>query len=287
MTAIFDFEARLDHYAVMGNPISHSKSPKIHRLFAEQTQQNIDYQAIQVDEGGFKQAVGNFFANGGKGLNITVPFKQQAYELSDQLSDRAKLAKAVNTLAINEQHVVTGDNTDGVGLVRDLISNHNVTLMNKRVLLVGAGGAARGIIPSLIESGIQHMHIVNRTPQRAIDLGSEFESILNISASAFENMPNTRFDIVINASASSLQGSCPPLPDHCIYNDSCCYDLMYSAQATNFMLWADNLGVKNIYDGLGMLVEQAAESFYLWRGKRPQTIPVIEKIRSELIASLT
>jgi len=285
MTSLFDFEARIDHYAVMGNPIGHSKSPKIHRLFAEQTQQNIDYQAIHVDEGGFKQAVGNFFANGGKGLNITVPFKLQAYELSDSLSERAQLAKAVNTLLMNNNGSVHGDNTDGIGLVRDLSQNHGVAINNKSVLLIGAGGAARGVIPALIENGISRMHIVNRTAQRAFELADEFSSRLDISASAFDSMPEISYDIVINASASSLQGSRPPLPAQCVDQGGCCYDLMYAASPTPFLQWASEIGIARCYDGLGMLVEQAAESFFLWRKLRPQTAPVIKLLKDDLIAS--
>lgn len=283
MTSLFDFEARVDHYAVMGNPIGHSKSPRIHTLFAQQTGQNIDYQAIQVDEGGFRQAVGNFFANGGKGLNITVPFKQQAYELSESLSDRAKSAKAVNTLLINDDGKIFGDNTDGIGLLRDLMQNHGIALKSKSVLLIGAGGAARGVIPSLVESDIKSLHIVNRTPKRAYDLRDAFIEFTQISASAFDTLPESAFDIVINASASSLQGDIPPLADTSVHSESCCYDLMYAAQATPFLNWAIGLGVQHCYDGLGMLVEQAAESFFLWRKLRPQTAAVISQLKQDLL----
>lgn len=284
MGSLFDFEHKTDHYAVMGNPISHSKSPKIHQLFAQQTHQNIDYQAIQVDDGGFPQAVGNFFANGGKGLNITVPFKQQAFDLVDHISDRAKLSKAVNTLAIRDNGEIFGDNTDGIGLVRDLEQNHNISLANKSLLLVGAGGAARGIIPSLIESGIRRIHIVNRTAKRADDLRDEFISLMDVEASSFESMPADDFDIIINASASSLQGEIPPIPDSAINPHTCCYDLMYAAEATSFLRWAASKGIKAGYDGLGMLVEQAAESFYIWRGKHAQTAPVIQALKAEMRA---
>jgi len=285
MASLFDFDARVDHYAVMGNPIGHSKSPKIHSLFAQQTQQNIDYQAIQVDDGGFRQAVGNFFANNGKGLNITVPFKQQAYELSESLSERARLAKSVNTLIPRENGSIYGDNTDGIGLIRDLTQNHGIAVDDKSVLLIGAGGAARGVIPSLIENGISSLHIVNRTPQRAYDLRDEFASLINISASAFDTIEDGSFDVLINASASSLHGEAPPLPTTSIGSDSCCYDLMYAANDTPFLVWAKSLGVIHCFDGLGMLVEQAAESFYLWRNVRPQTSPVIKKIKDELMGN--
>lgn len=282
MVSLFDFEKTVDHYAVMGNPIGHSRSPKIHRLFAQQTRQSMDYQAIQVDDGGFKQAVGNFFANGGKGLNITVPFKLQAFELSEQLSERAQLAKAVNTLLVNKNGDIVGDNTDGIGLVTDLSQNHAIELTDKSVLIIGAGGAARGIIPSLINSGIGHLCVVNRTAQRAYDLRDEFSVLMTIDAFALETLPDQSFDIIINASASSLQGEAPPLNSRLIHANSCCYDLMYAPHDTPFLQWAQSNGVNKRFDGLGMLVEQAAESFYLWRNLRPQTAPVIENLQKEL-----
>jgi len=285
MSSLFDFEAHVDHYAVMGNPISHSKSPIIHRLFAQQTHQSVDYQAIQVDDGGFTQAVGNFFANGGKGLNITVPFKLQAYELAEQLSKRAELAKAVNTLWQDKDGKLIGDNTDGIGLITDLKQNHGIALQQQSVLLIGAGGAARGVIPSLIDSGIASLHIANRTSQRAFDLLDAFSELMPITASDFVSLPSQRFDLVINASAASLEGETPPLPSSCIDANSCCYDLMYAAQATPFLQWAQAHGVSHCYDGLGMLVEQAAESFYLWRNKRPSTEPVIKHLQQLLAQS--
>lgn len=279
--SLFDFEKPLDHYAVMGNPIAHSKSPKIHSLFAKQTEQHMRYEAIQVDDGGFRQAVGNFLANGGKGLNITVPFKQQAWDFVDALSDRARLAQAVNTI-VPKGDTIFGDNTDGIGLVRDLTDNLGITLKNKSVLIIGAGGAARGIIPSLVDAAIASMHVANRSVDRALDLRDHFSSVFEFSASGFDELPDTAFDVIINASASSLHGEMPAIPGSTLKPDSCCYDLMYSAEPTRFMQWARTQGIESCYDGLGMLVEQAAESFYLWRGVRPQTVPVIETLKAEL-----
>lgn len=282
MSDIFDFGKRTDDYAVMGNPISHSKSPRIHSLFAEQTGQSIDYTAIQVDTGGFKQAVGNFAAHGGKGLNITVPFKQEAWALVDERSERAQRAGAVNTIKL-ENNKLYGDNTDGVGLVNDLTINNQVILKDKRILLMGAGGAARGVLSPLLAEQPSALVIVNRTASKAIDLASEFKDLGNISGCGYEKLVDeTPFDVIINATAASLQGELPPLPDHIVAENGCCYDMMYGAEPTTFMQWARENDAVKILDGLGMLVEQAAESFNIWRGVRPNTHVVIELLRKEL-----
>ena len=282
MSDIFDFGKRTDDYAVMGNPISHSKSPRIHSLFAEQTGQSIDYTAIQVDTGGFKQAVGNFAAHGGKGLNITVPFKQEAWALVDERSERAQRAGAVNTIKL-ENNKLYGDNTDGVGLVNDLTINNQVILKDKRILLMGAGGAARGVLSPLLAEQPSALVIVNRTASKAIDLASEFNDLGNISGCGYEKLVDeTPFDVIINATAASLQGELPPLPDHIVAENGCCYDMMYGAEPTTFMQWARENDAVKILDGLGMLVEQAAESFNIWRGVRPNTHVVIELLRKEL-----
>ncbi len=283
MKDIFDFGKKIDDYAVMGNPISHSKSPSIHTLFAEQTQQSILYTAIHVDLGGFKQAVGNFAAAGGKGLNITVPFKQEAWELVSARSERAERAGAVNTIKIEDDKLF-GDNTDGVGLVNDLIVNHSVELKNKKILLMGAGGAARGVIIPLLKQNPSSLFIANRTPDRAKDLASDFSDAGNISGGGYEHIPDEKFDVVINATAASLQGDLPPLPDTLLNDNASCYDMMYAAKPTPFMLWATEHNAEKVLDGLGMLVEQAAESFFIWRNKKPETKMVIEKLRKELQA---
>lgn len=284
MSDIFDFEKRIDDYAVMGNPIAHSKSPRIHSLFAEQTDQGVNYTAIQVDSGGFKQAVGNFAVNGGKGLNITVPFKQEAWQLVDQRSERAERAGAVNTITFRSGKLL-GENTDGVGLVNDLMVNHQVILKNKRILLMGAGGAARGVLAPLLAEQPATLVIVNRTATKAIELAELFADLGTVSGCGYENLvDHAPFDLVINATAASLQGELPPLPDALLTEEACCYDMMYGAEPTTFMQWAREHDAAKILDGLGMLVEQAAESFFIWRGVRPNTHVVIELLRKELSA---
>ena len=281
MKDIFDFGKKIDDYAVMGNPISHSKSPSIHTLFAEQTQQSILYTAIHVDLGGFKQAVGNFAASSGKGLNITVPFKQEAWELVTERSERAERAGAVNTIKI-EDGKLFGDNTDGVGLVNDLTINHGIELKGKTVLLMGAGGAARGVLIPLLKQKPSSLFIANRTPDKAKDLADDFSDAGNVKGGGYEAIEELKFDVVINATAASLQGDLPPLADTLLNDNASCYDMMYSAKPTPFMQWAKQHNAKNILDGLGMLVEQAAESFLIWRGVKPETKAVIEKLRKEL-----
>ena len=268
----------------MGNPISHSKSPVIHQLFAQQTGQSIHYTAIHVDIGGFKQAVGNFVAAGGKGLNITVPFKQEAWELVERRSERAERAGAVNTIKI-EGDSLFGDNTDGVGLVNDLSNNNRVELAGKKILLMGAGGAARGVLIPLLQQQPQLLFVANRTPDRAKDLADDFADAGTIQGGGYEALEGRQFDVVINATAASLQGELPPLPSKLLTDNASCYDMMYGAKPSPFMQWASEHGAGKVMDGLGMLVEQAAESFYIWRGVRPETAPVIRKLRKELTAS--
>jgi shikimate dehydrogenase len=284
MSSLFDFEVKSDAYAVMGNPIAHSKSPQIHQMFAKQTQQRITYDAILVDMGGFEQAVGNFIATGGKGLNITVPFKRDAWKLVNQRSQRAELAGAVNTIVVNQDHTLSGDNTDGVGLVRDLTQNHGVTLQDKTILLLGAGGAARGVLEPLLMEHPASILIANRTPDRAHELATQFSQWGNVNGCAFTALAKhtQAFDILINATSASLHGELPDIPASVISEKSFCYDMMYGAQPTAFMRWANAQGAPLCVDGLGMLVEQAAESFYLWRAVRPQTQEVINAIRQSL-----
>ena len=283
MSDIFDFQKPRDEYAVMGNPIAHSKSPRIHSLFAEQTGEAIHYTAIQVDPGGFEQAVGNFIASGGKGLNITVPFKQEAWQLVDSRSERAARAGAVNTIKI-ENSKLFGDNTDGIGLVNDLVNNNSIILKHKRILLMGAGGAARGVLVPLLEKDPALLVIANRTESRARDLAKEFSDLGQVQGCGYdETLAAQQFDVVINATAASLQGELPPLPEGILADAACCYDMMYGAKPTPFMEWAERQGASTILDGLGMLVEQAAESFTLWRGVRPETLAVIKLLRQEML----
>ena len=273
--------SRADRYAVMGNPIEHSKSPLIHRLFAEQTGQNLVYEAILVDPGGFAEAVADFTATAGKGLNVTVPFKQDAWKIADQLSKRAQRAGAVNTLKVGDGGKLSGENTDGVGLVRDLTSNLGLTLSGKQLLILGAGGAVRGILAPLLEQNPSRLLIANRTVERALQLAAEFSDLGELQGCGFADLKGARFDIIINATAAGLQGQIPDLPDGIIDSLSCCYDLMYASEPTAFVRYARQRGAQAAFDGLGMLVEQAAESFRIWRGITPDTAAVIAALRQQ------
>jgi len=269
----------MDKYAVMGNPIAHSKSPRIHTLFAAQTGQELEYTAILVEPGNFANAVAEFQSQGGRGLNITVPFKQEAWALAGKRSEHAERAGAVNTLVLSESGSHFGDNTDGAGLVRDLMDNHAATLAGKRLLLVGAGGAARGVIEPLLNEKPALLVIANRTPDKAVALARSFCDLGHTEGCGLDVPEGQGFDIIINATAASLTGDVPALPASVVTSASWCYDMMYADQPTAFMNWADELGAHRVMDGLGMLVEQAAESFYLWRGVRPDTASVITKLR--------
>lgn len=272
---------QVDRYAVMGNPIAHSKSPQIHRLFAQQTGQSISYQAILVEKQRFAEAVAEFLTAGGKGLNITVPFKQEAWKIADQLSARAQRAGAVNTLMLREPGSLFGDNTDGVGLVRDLTENLAVELAGKRLLVLGAGGAARGVLAPLLEQEPTHLVIANRTAQRAEQLSDLFSDLGALTGCGFDALGGAAFDVVINATAAGLRGEVPDLPEGLIGPETCCYDMMYGSAPTAFMRYAQQRGARRTFDGLGMLVEQAAESFRLWRGVSPATGPVIDFLRQQ------
>jgi shikimate dehydrogenase len=270
----------MDHYAVMGNPVAHSKSPRIHTLFAEQTGQQLLYEAILVEKNSFKEAVADFLQHGGKGLNITVPFKEEAWALATTRSERAERAGAVNTLILDQNGRHFGDNTDGAGLVRDLLQNHGATLKNKRLLLVGAGGAARGVIEPLLNENPALLVIANRTADKAIKLARLFCELGHTEGCGLDDVAGQSFDLIINATAASLAGQVPALPDSVITPGSSCYDMMYADKPTAFMEWAQQRGAAHCMDGLGMLVEQAAESFYLWREVRPDTGPVIQALRT-------
>jgi shikimate dehydrogenase len=269
----------MDQYAVMGNPVAHSKSPQIHTLFAAQTRQDMAYRAILVERGCLPEAVEEFAATGGRGLNITVPFKEDAWALAEQRSARADRAGAVNTLVLGESGKYYGDNTDGAGLVRDLRDNHAATLRNARLLLVGAGGAARGVVEPLLQVRPKLLVIANRTAEKAVELARAFCDLGHVEGCGLPDLEGQPFDIIINATAASLAGEVPPLPDSIVTPASWCYDMMYGDRPTAFMAWAQARGAAHALDGLGMLVEQAAESFYLWRKVRPDTAPVITALR--------
>ena len=272
-----------DHYAVFGNPIAHSKSPHIHTLFAQQTQQTMAYEKQFVELGNFSEAATAFFAAGGSGLNITVPFKLDAYAFAKTLSERAQQAGAVNTLKKMPDDSIYGDNTDGAGLLRDITQNLGWSLRNKRVLVLGAGGAVRGVIAPLLAEQPQRIVIANRTLTKAEELVQLFNTgksvqackILRASSLHIHARP---FDVVINGTSASLNGDMPDLSPTILAPDACCYDMMYGKELTPFLRWAQQHGA-NVADGLGMLVEQAAESFLLWRGVRPQTAPVMVALR--------
>ncbi len=282
MSSLFDFENKTDRYTVMGNPINHSKSPRIHTLFAQQTGQNIKYTATQVDPGGFEQAVGNFHASGGKGLNITVPFKQEAWRLANERSTRAEIAGAVNTILFKSGNILYGDNSDGIGLVKDIRDNHEVTFDNKRILILGAGGAVRGVLLPILEENPKIIVVANRTTGKAKELANIYSNKGNITGNSYQEIDKLQFDLIINGTSASLHGQLPPLPDNILAENACCYDMMYAKTPSLFLQWALKQNATKVIDGLGMLVEQAAESFYLWREKRPNTADVIAKLRNEL-----
>ena len=263
-----------DRYAVFGHPIAHSKSPQIHAAFARQTGQDMTYEAILAPLDGFADSVAQFVAAGGRGANVTVPFKEEAFRLANSLSPRAQRAGAVNTLSFKGSDIV-GDNTDGAGLVADLTRNLNCALGGKRILLLGAGGAARGVIEPLLEQRPAALVIANRTVSRAQELVELFGQ--GVTACSFE-AANTPFDVVINATAASLAGELPPLSPSLFTSDTLAYDMMYGRD-TPFLNFARSRGASTA-DGLGMLVEQAAEAFYVWRGIRPDTAPVIVALRT-------
>lgn len=288
-------DARLPRYAVIGNPVAHSKSPRIHALFAAQTGRALDYGLLAAPLDGFAGAVQAFFAEGGAGLNVTVPFKQQAHAMAARLSDRARAAGAVNTLWM-EQGLLHGCNTDGVGLVDDL-ARLGVRLSGARVLMVGAGGAARGVLQPLMQAGCALLRIVNRTPARAQELATAWRDGAAGSAGATEAARGKveggaladaalagGWDLVINATSTGLADAAPDLPGGLYAGAGAAYDMMYGAQPTPFMRQARHDGAALCADGLGMLVGQAAESFRIWHGARPDPAPVLALLRAELAA---
>lgn len=273
-----------DKYAVIGNPISHSKSPLIHTEFARQTEQDLEYSAIEVPLGALESSLSQLRdILKLKGINITVPFKEQAWQLVQNQSKRAKRAGAINTLVFNDDGTMFGDNTDGIGLCRDLTDNHGIELRGKRILLLGAGGAARGVIEPLLNHLPVELFVSNRTASKAHALADLFSDLGNIRGGGFEDI-EPAYDVVINATAASLQGEVPPLPDDLLTDNAACYDMMYSDNDTAFISWAKQHHAAEAIDGLGMLVEQAAEAFRIWRGIKPDTLPVINAIRDHRLA---
>ncbi|WP_394148616.1 shikimate dehydrogenase [Shewanella atlantica] len=270
----------IDKYAVFGNPIAHSKSPLIHGLFARETSQTMEYDAILAPVDEFASSLNQFWKANGKGANITVPFKEQAFDLCDELSEQARLAGAVNTLTLLSDGSLRGDNTDGLGLVKDL-KRHIGELSGLSVLLIGAGGAARGSALPLLQSGIGKLTIVNRTQSKAERLVECFKGYGDVCALPIEHTDKS-YDIVINSTSSSLSGELPGISGSVIHGGTVCYDMMYGKEPTPFNVWAKEQGAKLTLDGLGMLVGQAAESFSIWRKVKPSVEPVLEALRSKL-----
>ncbi|WP_323753414.1 shikimate dehydrogenase [Marinobacter sp.] len=270
-------------YAVVGNPINHSKSPRIHSLFARQTGEPVEYTAIQAPLDDFAGTVKHFFEGGGKGLNVTVPFKEQAWTLAEHRTPRAEKAGAANTLYLDQENDLVADNTDGVGIVRDLRDNQKVELKGARILVLGAGGAVRGVLGPILAEQPAALTLANRTVAKAealVRLFSDEAAAVELSACGFEQ-PTQPFDVIINGTSASLQGDLPPVSGHVIGSDTVVYDMMYSLQTTTFNQWALDNGARRVYDGLGMLIEQAAEAFQVWRGVRPETAPVVDELRND------
>lgn len=270
-----------DRYAVIGNPIAHSKSPEIHAAFAAQTGQALTYERLLAPLDGFADTVRLYISEGGKGANVTVPFKLEACQLADELSERARAAGAVNTLHFTEGKI-RGDNTDGVGLVADISVNAGLALAGKRILLLGAGGAARGVVLPLLQQQPRELVIANRTAARAEELARQFSGQGVLQACEFTRLQGD-FDLVINATSASLSAEVPPIASALLHAGVLAYDMVYGKEATAFMRFAASHGA-SVRDGLGMLVEQAAESFYLWRGVRPETGAVFAALRAQLQA---
>lgn len=267
-----------DRYAVVGYPVKHSRSPFIHAMFAKQTGQNISYQMMEVTPQHLDMEVKKFFEEGGKGLNITVPHKQAVRHSTQFQTPRAEFAGAVNTIVLMQDGSLLGDNTDGVGLLNDLTHNLNVQLRDTRILLLGAGGAARGVIAPLLQQAPTELVVANRNVERADQLVEEFMTLGPISSTSFADIEPVPFDFVINATSASLQGEMPVLPAGIIGDHTLCYDMAYAKDDTVFTRWARQHGAARAVLGWGMLVEQAAESFFLWRGVRPDTKPVLEAL---------
>jgi len=273
-----------DRYAVIGNPVAHSKSPFIHTEFARQTDQDVVYDRILAPLDGFAPSVEAFRAEGGLGLNVTLPFKLQAYALAQEKSARACDAQAVNTLKL-EGATIYGDNTDGVGLVRDIQINLNFPIEGRDVLVMGAGGAAQGALGMLLDAKPARLVIANRTVQKAERLAQRLREARGLSAAllsarGYQELSGQEFDLVVNSTSASLNDTVPQLPDGVFARGGLAYDMMYGKGVTLFLEFALSQGAGHVADGIGMLVEQAAESFFIWRGVRPQTGPVIAALRA-------
>lgn len=270
-----------DLYQVTGNPVGHSLSPRIHTAFAKQCRQDLSYRALKLESEEFTQTMRELLTSGEiKGSNVTVPHKELAWELAQQRSPAAELAGAVNTLFVNEAGEICGDNTDGSGLVADLQNNLGFDLKGARILLLGAGGAVRGVILPLLDAGVRELVLANRTLSKAESLKDLFDD-KRVIVSRFEEVPGPAYDLIVNGTAASLAGDLPPIPESAVSEQTLAYDMMYSPKQTPFCAWASLLGARSV-DGLGMLVEQAADAFQIWRGMRPQTAALLAELRAEI-----
>jgi shikimate dehydrogenase len=267
-----------DLYAVIGNPVAQTKSPRIHAEFARQLGQDLRYEAILAPRDGFAAAVAAFRAAGGKGLNVTVPFKLDAFAYATERTERAEQAGAVNTLRFGGATIL-GDNTDGAGLVGDIQNGLRYAIRGKSVLLMGAGGAARGVVLPLLGENPASITIANRTVEKALALVRRFASFGPVEGGDYARLAGRQFDLVINATSASLTGELPPLPSGVFAPGSLAYDMVYGNEPTRFLAHAREQGAAQVADGLGMLLAQAAESFFVWRGVRPDTGPVMELLR--------
>lgn len=272
----------MDRYAVIGHPVAHSKSPFIHARFAAQTREPVEYGSMDVTPGDLEETVRRFFAEGGRGLNITVPHKQSAWDISEWRSDGAERSGAVNTLFVDEQGRLCGHNTDGIGLVRDITENHEGRIAGSRLLLLGAGGAVRGVMPALLHQKPASIHVANRTVAKARELAEHLRGDIPVEAHGYDELSDQAFDLVINGTSAGLRNELPPLPEGLLAEDAWCYDMVYGRGATAFQTWAQQHGAAQALDGCGMLVEQAAQSFYIWRGVMPSTAAVITALRQNL-----
>jgi shikimate dehydrogenase len=271
-----------DRYALFGNPLGHSKSPQIHSTFARETGQDIDYELIEAPLDGFAAAVAKFRAQGGCGMNVTMPFKLEAFALADELSQRAQLAGAVNAVKIEAGRMLA-ENFDGVGLVNDIERNLGYTISGRRVLLLGAGGAARGAVLPILARKPVLLTIANRTVAKALTMGEQFARFGPLITGGYPDLGASSFDIVINATSASMRGELPPVPATAFAPSGVAYELAYGKGLTPFLRLARDAGTQRLADGVGMLVEQAAEAFVWWRGVRPATAPVIDTLRVPLV----
>ena len=270
-----------DRYAVIGNPIAHSKSPEVHAVFARLTGESISYERILSEKDAFRETAAQFFNNAGKGLNVTLPFKEDASRFVDELTDYARHAGAVNTIVRQPGGGYLGANTDGIGLLRDLHKTLRLSLQDKSILIIGAGGAARGIIEPLLQENPAQVVIANRTVSKALDIVNDFHVLGELQSCSLDQIPSRPYHLVLHTTSAALQKKELPLPVEIITPQTYCYDLLYGDEDTPFMQWCKDQGARNVADGFGMLLEQAAEAFYLWRGMRPDTTLAKNHLRPE------